>query len=453
MSLKKRQENLAFFHFALDPRLTRDCILFFEGLQTTSKRRRPVLKIGEFSYLSQVTIHTLRHYDQIGLLKPVHIDSDTGYRYYELDQLPRLNRILALKDLGLPLDQIGQILNEPLSSEKIRGMLELKQAELRNQMQNIHDRLAHVETRLRQIEMEGKMPEHEVILKTVDPIRVAYARENLPTWNVAPEAEQKWLEFLGLRPYHQDADIVRAFDRLIHTPEAFKTTLIDTLNILWETSLEDAWNQAYPLLQASLDEKRRLFETYSLSEFLERALEADKTVTMKVDEEDQTLVCCKGHIRVPFQNLGNFYLMPSVFNSMRFWTFYESSDYTTIFLPYFEPSVMLDGDELAFESGPEHYEPSRLPIPTMNPALVFKALGDNTRYAIISHIAQSPRTAAELSKILKVSKPTISHHVSLLREAGLLSEKPEARSVQLSLKREIIESLSEATVGRLFNGR
>lgn len=143
--------------------------------------------------------------------------------------------------------------------------------------------------------------------------------------------------------------------------------------------------------------------------------------------------------------------MPSIFNSMRFWAFYESSDYTTIFLPYFEPSVVLDGDELAFESSSEHYQPSRLPVPTMNPALIFKALGDNTRYAIISHIAQSPRTAAELSKILKVSKPTISHHVSLLRKAGLLSEKPEARSVQLSLKREIIESLSEATgAGTVF---
>ena len=58
----------------------------------------------------------------------------------------------------------------------------------------------------------------------------------------------------------------------------------------------------------------------------------------------------------------HFYLMPSIFNSMRFWTFYESSDYTTIFLPYFEPSVVLDGDELAFESSSEHYQPSRLPV-------------------------------------------------------------------------------------------
>ncbi len=88
----------------------------------------------------------------------------------------------------------------------------------------------------------------------------------------------------------------------------------------------------------------------------------------------------------------------------------------------------------------------------MDPALIFKALGDTTRYAIVSHIAQNPRTSAELSKILKVSKPTISHHVHLLREAGLLHEEPLSRSVQLSLKRDIIEHLSEATVGTLFDG-
>jgi DNA-binding transcriptional MerR regulator len=55
------------------------------------------------------------------LLKPAHIDLFTGYRYYLFDQLPRLNRILALKDLGLELDQIGQVLNEDLSAEEIRG--------------------------------------------------------------------------------------------------------------------------------------------------------------------------------------------------------------------------------------------------------------------------------------------------------------------------------------------
>ena len=270
----------------------------------------------------------------------------------------------------------------------------------------------------------------------------------------APEHEQKWLEFLGLRPYQSDADIVQAMNSLIHTPEAFKTTLIDTLRLIWEVELEAIWLAAYPQLVASLEEKKRLFETYTLPEFLERALGNDKTVTMKVDEENQTLVCCKGQFRIPFNKLGSFTLMPSIFNSMRFWTFYEYGDYTTIFLPYFEADIAIDGDDMESEKSENvvSMPTNGKRVPEMNPSLIFKALGDNTRYAIISHIAQTPCTAAELSKILKVSKPTISHHVQLLREAGLLREEPAARSIQLSLKREVIEHLSQATVGNLFNG-
>lgn len=57
-------------------------------------------KIGDFSQLGQVSVRTLRLYDELNLIKPAETDKWTGYRYYTLDQLPRLNRILALKDLG-----------------------------------------------------------------------------------------------------------------------------------------------------------------------------------------------------------------------------------------------------------------------------------------------------------------------------------------------------------------
>jgi DNA-binding transcriptional MerR regulator len=57
-----------------------------------------MLRIGEFSRLSQVTVKTLHHYDSIGLLKPSHVDPFTDYRYYTLDQLPRIHSIMALKE-------------------------------------------------------------------------------------------------------------------------------------------------------------------------------------------------------------------------------------------------------------------------------------------------------------------------------------------------------------------
>src|SRR5579862_8956297 len=93
-----------------------------------------MFKIGDFSKLSQVSMKTLRFYDQLGLLKPTHVDDFTGYRYYTADQLPRLNRILAFKDLGFTLEQIGPLLEEGIPAAQIRGMLRLKQAEIQQRM-------------------------------------------------------------------------------------------------------------------------------------------------------------------------------------------------------------------------------------------------------------------------------------------------------------------------------
>ena len=113
-----------------------------------------MFKIGEFSKLSHVTVKTLRYYDKIGLLKPAEVDRFTSYRYYSASQLPRLNRILALKDLGLSLDQIARLLDHDLPPDQIRGMLRLKQVELQEQLEEEQARLARVEQRLSQIEQE-----------------------------------------------------------------------------------------------------------------------------------------------------------------------------------------------------------------------------------------------------------------------------------------------------------
>ena len=143
-------------------------------------RERTMLKIGEFAQVNQVSLATLRHYEKLGLLKPMALDPETGYRYYSLDQLPRLNRILALKDLGFPLEQIVQILEEDLSLEQLRGMFMLKQAQTQQMIALEQARLTRIAARLRQIEQEGKMPTYEVLLKQVEPILVASFREIVP---------------------------------------------------------------------------------------------------------------------------------------------------------------------------------------------------------------------------------------------------------------------------------
>jgi DNA-binding transcriptional MerR regulator len=140
-----------------------------------------MLRIGDFSQMGQVSVRTLRLYDELGLLKPAHIDKFTDYRYYSIEQLPRLNRILALKDLGFSLEQIARLINEPISAEQLQGMLTLKQNEIEREVQDAQSRLTRVAARLRQIEREGQHPQYDVVLKKVAPQTIASLRRTVPT--------------------------------------------------------------------------------------------------------------------------------------------------------------------------------------------------------------------------------------------------------------------------------
>jgi DNA-binding transcriptional MerR regulator len=139
-----------------------------------------MFKIGNFSKLGQVSVRMLRHYDQLGLLKPDHIDKFTSYRYYTAGQLAHLNRILFFKDLGFSLQQIKDLLSNNLPNDQLRGMLMMKQVELEREVQDSHARLAQVEARLQQIEQEGKPPPYEVTTKSAGEMVIASVRQLVP---------------------------------------------------------------------------------------------------------------------------------------------------------------------------------------------------------------------------------------------------------------------------------
>jgi effector-binding domain-containing protein len=121
------------------------------------------------------------------LLKPVKVDHFTGYRFYSADQLPRLNRILALKDLGFSLEQIKLMLAESLTLEQLRGMLTIQRSEVEKRLTDEQERLSRIEARLRQIELEDKMPKYDVVIKTVPAMLVAARRVTIPTNDQVPQ--------------------------------------------------------------------------------------------------------------------------------------------------------------------------------------------------------------------------------------------------------------------------
>jgi DNA-binding transcriptional MerR regulator len=142
-----------------------------------------MIRIGQFSRISQVSIKTLRFYDEQGLLHPAQVDNFTGYRYYTFEQLTRLYRILALKEMGFSLTQIGRLLDEDPSPEQMRGLLKLRRAEIQERLDEELTRLSRVESWLQQIEKEHSMDTIEVIVKKVEPVSIASVRAIIPTYS------------------------------------------------------------------------------------------------------------------------------------------------------------------------------------------------------------------------------------------------------------------------------
>ena len=129
--------------------------------------------IGDFARHGRVSVRMLRHYDAIGLLHPAHVDQSSGYRFYKAAQLSRLNRIVALKDLGFTLQQVQAILDKDISAEELRGMLRLRRAELEAALAATASGLAQVEARLRLIGNEDSMPKEDVIIRQLPAVHLA----------------------------------------------------------------------------------------------------------------------------------------------------------------------------------------------------------------------------------------------------------------------------------------
>ncbi|MBN2074143.1 MAG: MerR family transcriptional regulator [Dehalococcoidales bacterium] len=135
-------------------------------------------KIGDFSRISRVTVRTLRYYDEIGLIKPVRVDELTGYRYYSIEQLPQLNRIIMLKEIGLSLDDIGSTLDSGAPVGHIRQLLQVKKSEIQERLNLDTRRLRQVEIWLDRIDQEGVIPAGIYIQrKTVPEVRIISKRE------------------------------------------------------------------------------------------------------------------------------------------------------------------------------------------------------------------------------------------------------------------------------------
>ena len=142
-----------------------------------------MLKIGDFSKLSRISIRMLRHYDEIGLLKPEVVDDLSGYRYYGVSQLPLAERIQVLKSMGFGLAVIGEILEKYDDPRAIEEFLLVKRRELEEQERLTKERLQVLDNTIRWLRKDGNPMNYEVTLKTLPQRYVASVRQVIPAYD------------------------------------------------------------------------------------------------------------------------------------------------------------------------------------------------------------------------------------------------------------------------------
>jgi DNA-binding transcriptional MerR regulator len=167
---------------------------------------RDTLRIGEFSALGRVSVRMLRHYEKLGLLAPSETDAWTGYRSYTLEQLPRLNRIIALKELGFSLQEVGVILSDEPTADDMRALLSERRTRLAAELEQSSRRLAQGDVRLSQIEREGVPPdEAEVVEKPLADVTVVSMRSVVPV--IGQMSDYCDLQFGGVAAWMAERDL------------------------------------------------------------------------------------------------------------------------------------------------------------------------------------------------------------------------------------------------------
>ena len=135
-------------------------------------------KIGDFSSMSKTTIKTLRYYEKEGLLKPVYVDLNTGYRYYETSQLMEISKIISLRQIGLSIKDIKNILNG-------YNMVEI----LNKRKKELEDDIVLFNMELSKINylLEGDNMKNEIFIKEIPSYVIYYCDGIISDFSKIPE--------------------------------------------------------------------------------------------------------------------------------------------------------------------------------------------------------------------------------------------------------------------------
>lgn len=204
-----------------------------------------MLKIGDFSKLSRISIRMLRHYDEIGILHPDEVDDFTGYRYYKEAQLPMAARIQVLKELGFGLAAIKEILEEYGNTAEMEKLLLIKRKEMEDRIRETKQTLQLLDSTLKWLRKDGNLMDYNVTLKTLPERYVASVRQVIPAYEcegilwelmckeLAPQNVQQASPSYGLAIFHDEGH--KDHDPDVEIQTAVIGTYQDTEHVKFKT--------------------------------------------------------------------------------------------------------------------------------------------------------------------------------------------------------------------------
>ena len=237
-------------------------------------------------------------------------------------------------------------------------------------------------------------------------------------------------------------------DRL-RDAEDYRRRIVAVLREFWDR----CFAADFATLRPELERMGRQMRTTSVSTF-SSSLAERLSLPIRVDENAGVVRAVRGTYAIPIGRVGRIVLLPSAFNTNRWWTKRDDGQTPVDFYFPLSDGTITPNDALRQTNAtPVERARSgggRAEVAHVRPEMVFRALGDTTRYAIATILARTPSTPTQLAKQLRVSKPTITHHVHALRDAGLIVEGTDGG--KLGLDRSKLEALSGAAVSALFSG-
>ena len=289
-----------------------------------------------------------------------------------------------------------------------------------------------------------------------DPVlarRVAVGGLTLPrALATLPRPRLLALSSMNFEPSNPDHPLWASLARFAADPAAGQRALVAGLDAFREAVFEPLWRslaEAEAALAASVAAGIGRGDWDGLGHRLGLGIE--------FDTKTQAIRQVTGGARTDMAQIGSLQFLPSSFNEPRWWFIDREGERGTAWLPFLDPGLGPEPQRSA-AGEPEPAAPTEarrglhapLPAAGGDVALVFRALGDATRFAMANLLARRAMPAVELARQLHLSKPTVTHHLHFLRDAGLIEEQGEGGRKLLALKREALEALSSRTVRRLF---